>query len=615
LGKKRKQLRNEPGASPGTAKHSAHEKIKSTWVSFFRRRAAETRAGVLNAARKLRTRAFRLCRFAGLRFFRKARTVRRDARLVLKWAGCTLAGIWALILRRLRIFGAKRGISFTAVWSVVWSRVRALLDGSREAAKEGAVSAAAYWLRILAHGLLQIFCRVIGSLSISYIAPLLAFGAFVSIISISLNMNYALAVEYNGEFMGYIADESVFDQAEEEVQNRIVFEDYIRPENAVAKFSIASVRNMQLKNKDQLADGLILASGNELADATGLYVDGRFVGAVREGKELKSLLDARLADYRSDDSQESAKETVSFVKDVKTREGIYPLTSINSLDDIEAELDKEQTQQKVYTAIQGDAPITIAQKNGIPYSQLKALNPNIEDSLVVGQEVLVQKSVPFLEVQVEKEITYQEPVAFSIEQVQDQSQYQGYVKVTQTGQNGLKEVKAKVTLVDGVETTRDVLDTRVLTDPINERVVVGGKLPLQTLPSITHSKSSGLIWPVDGGYVSCPFGGYSGHTGMDIATNAGVAVRAAAAGTVTKVVYNSYGYGYHLVINHGGGVETLYAHNSKIYVKVGDWVEQGQLIAAVGRTGRATGNHCHFEVHVNGKYVNPANYIGTVYPF
>lgn len=102
---------------------------------------------------------------------------------------------------------------------------------------------------------------------------------------------------------------------------------------------------------------------------------------------------------------------------------------------------------------------------------------------------------------------------------------------------------------------------------------------------------------------------------MDIACNYGTPVYAAASGTVTKAVYNTTGYGYHIIISHGGGVETLYGHNSKLYVKAGDWVEQGQLIAAVGRTGRASGNHVHFEIRVNGRYMNPANYIGTVSPY
>lgn len=60
---------------------------------------------------------------------------------------------------------------------------------------------------------------------------------------------------------------------------------------------------------------------------------------------------------------------------------------------------------------------------------------------------------------------------------------------------------------------------------------------------------------------------------MDIACNYGTPVYAAASGTVTKAVYNTTGYGYHIIISHGGGVETLYGHNSKLYVKAGDWVE------------------------------------------
>ena len=68
-------------------------------------------------------------------------------------------------------------------------------------------------------------------------------------------------------------------------------------------------------------------------------------------------------------------------------------------------------------------------------------------------------------------------------------------------------------------------------------------------------------------------------------------------------------------MDHGGGVQTLYAHNSKIYVKVGDWVEQGQLIAGMGRTGRASGIHVHFEIRINGNTVNPSKYVGSKSPY
>ena len=83
----------------------------------------------------------------------------------------------------------------------------------------------------------------------------------------------------------------------------------------------------------------------------------------------------------------------------------------------------------------------------------------------------------------------------------------------------------------------------------------------------------------------------------------------AAAGTVVTVKWSTSGYGYHIIINHGDGIQTLYAHYSNLYVTVGQYVNQGDIIAAMGSTGNSTGTHLHFEVRVNGQYVNPKNYV------
>lgn len=114
------------------------------------------------------------------------------------------------------------------------------------------------------------------------------------------------------------------------------------------------------------------------------------------------------------------------------------------------------------------------------------------------------------------------------------------------------------------------------------------------------------------GYRSDPFTGQaSGHTGIDIAVPTGTPVRAALPGVVTTATYNAGGYGYYVKIDHGNGMVTLYAHNSKLLVKVGDAVEAGDMVSLSGSTGRSTGPHLHFEVRVNGQQVNPRSYLPT----
>lgn len=100
----------------------------------------------------------------------------------------------------------------------------------------------------------------------------------------------------------------------------------------------------------------------------------------------------------------------------------------------------------------------------------------------------------------------------------------------------------------------------------------------------------------------------STHTGLDIAAPTGRDIQVIAAGTVTCASYQG-AYGYLVKVDHGNGLETWYAHTSKMYVKVGQKVEAGEVIAAVGSTGNSTGAHLHLEIRINGVHVNPQNYL------
>ncbi|MDI3528733.1 MAG: hypothetical protein PWQ23_552 [Thermoanaerobacter sp.] len=139
---------------------------------------------------------------------------------------------------------------------------------------------------------------------------------------------------------------------------------------------------------------------------------------------------------------------------------------------------------------------------------------------------------------------------------------------------------------------------------------------LQAKSSIKYGGGK-LLWPVpSSNVITSPFGMrlhpvlgvYRMHTGIDIAANTGASIVAAADG---QVIFSGYygGYGYTVIIDHGDGISTLYAHNSALLVKEGDTVKRGQVIAKAGSTGLSTGPHLHFEVRKNGVPVNPMDWL------
>ena len=126
------------------------------------------------------------------------------------------------------------------------------------------------------------------------------------------------------------------------------------------------------------------------------------------------------------------------------------------------------------------------------------------------------------------------------------------------------------------------------------------------------------LWPVQGiimgafGKRSDPFSGEGAfHRGVDISAPSGTAVRVAADGMVMQAEFVPGGYGRLVVVDHGGGIETYYAHLSRIYVHAGQEVRRGALLGAVGSTGRVTAPHLHYEVRVGGTPMNPRRYLST----
>lgn len=446
---------------------------------------------------------------------------------------------------------------------------------------------------------------------LNYGAPVLGVVVLCNVVTAASRVTYAVEVMQDGQLVGYISDESVLTNAQEMLRQRIICTDgteatfELEPE-----LSVVAVNKDLLSDSDDMTDNLIRLSNEDISEAQGLYIDGDFYGAVTDTALIENILESTLDSYRTG----AEGETVSFVKDIELREGLYLTKSLVSSEEMENLLLSNQEVERTYTVVEGDSPIMIADKNGIPYSEFKRLNPGIEETCLIGQETLIATEKPFLSVKVVREETYTESIPYETETTEDSSQYEGYTKTVQEGQDGVKQITASVEYVDGYETSRSVLSTETVQEPVTEKIVEGTKKKETYSRGRVLSASSGsgsyggsFMWPVAGnGYISCGYS--SGHRAIDIACSYGTPIVASASGKVIVAGWY-YSYGKAVVIDHGNGVQTLYAHNSSLNVSVGDYVSQGQVIAGAGSTGYSTGNHCHFEVHVNGGRYNPLNYL------
>ena len=678
--------------------------------------------------------------------------------------------------------------------------------------------------------------------TVNYLLPV---GGMLILISTVLHfstMTYGLQVQYNGEHIGYILSESAFVEAEAKVRERIVNEAYLPPEDSVPIYSLAIVEDDQISEESVLINNIIRASGNEIEEAAGLYVDGEFIGAVSDGDELlKSLRARKNGTYSPDmptgepveeqpqeetesqeqpqeqtpsnpepeneqpateqlvperthtvregdslwdiaieydvtvdqllqlnpevsksmlvgqtliisqssapsessqteapsstpetedpeeeqpeedpeenasasprthtvqdgdslwdisiqydvsveqlqqlnpdisksmlvgqtliipqadssdtadkpttrsapeksaetvkeastdasvDTEPAEKETteksdeetpkadtlsanneiISFVQSIRVERGLYPVSSVESLQSINVKLDSVVEGEQTYTIQQGDSPSLVADKVGIPTQTLINLNPDVTQSMLVGDVLVISHEQPFLQTKTVKTLTEEKEIAFKTETELDHNKASGYEKVVQEGKNGLEEIVSEVTYIDGYETERTVISKTTLQEPVTAKIVVGSLTSSQynfsgSGAASTESNVGGYIWPVNGGYISCPIWGYSGHTGTDIAAPAGTTIWASKGGTVAYAGWSN-GYGYNVLINHGDGTKTRYAHCSSLAVYTGQQVSQGQVVGYVGQTGWASGNHCHFEIISNGTFLDARNYIG-----
>ncbi len=297
-------------------------------------------------------------------------------------------------------------------------------------------------------------------------------------------------------------------------------------------------------------------------------------------------------------------KSVNFAEEVEIVEAYLPENQLSTLEQAIEEIIKEQETPGEYTIVAGDTLSEIAIKVNIPIDKIVELNSDkLEDensTIREGDKLIITVPEPELSVERMEENYYEEIYDADVIYIENDDWYTNQTKVHRQPSAGFRKVIADVHYLNDKEVSREILKEEVLMEAVAKVVERGTKIP----PT--------YIRPISGGRLSSSFGRRKAptkgastyHKGIDWAVPTGTAVYASCGGTVAKAGWGS-GYGYVVYINHEDGKQTRYGHLSKVLVKAGDSVKQGERIALSGNTGVSTGPHLHFEILVNGTQVNP----------
>ena len=450
--------------------------------------------------------------------------------------------------------------------------------------------------------------------ALAYLLPVAALAGFAYIVQDRMNVNYVLEVMVNGEPVGSVASEQVFESARDDVQGRI---QTVQDSDQDARATTAAVTQLKLDptytlaiggdvmNEMEVANAILSASGGAIGEATAVYIDGSLQFVTQDGDHLRSYLESVKQPYE-DASDPNVR--VSFVHDISLVDGLYLQASMVSYSDILSVLN-EGGGARTYTAAEGDTVQTVLDATGVAWDSLAALNPDLtgtDQELASGTEVITGVQSPdLLQVKVIRRESYTSEIPYDTVETQSSEYDFGETVVTSAGQNGLQEITQDITYIDGVQTEISTVSVETLQEPVSEYVTKGTHLK----SGMTANYGSGeWMWPVPQyTYVSRWMSSF--HKGADICAAYGTPIYASDSGVVVTAGFH-YSYGNYVVIDHGNGWTTLYGHMSALGCSSGQAVERGEVIGYVGSTGNSTGNHCHFEMHHNGTLVSARNFFG-----
>lgn len=437
---------------------------------------------------------------------------------------------------------------------------------------------------------------------------LIGFGSCVAAaaaITIVIGNMTAYEYIYNGKVLGVVKNQEDVYKTIDIIGDKLSAQydaDITIDKNKDIRFNKIVAFNQDIDDREDVLNRLTYMRDMK-ANGHGIFVDDKLIAVLESEKTANAILEQIKTTYlKNDTGIEYTK--IGFAEDVAVRDVETKLGSIEPRDKALEYMMTGAVEKRIHVVQSGETFSEIAKLYGLKQSELKVSNPDvIPEKLSIGQEICLNQIVPLVTVQTTEIAEYIEAIPYEIQYENTASLFKKEQTVKSKGINGEKDVVAEIVRNNGIEVARKEISATVLKEPVSQVVLVGTKDPPPLIGTGT------LIYPIRGTLTS-RYGTRWGrlHAGIDLAAPTGTRIKAADGGKVTFAGYNG-ALGYMVAIDHGGGRETWYGHCSKLLVKKGDLVYQGQHIANVGNTGRSTGPHLHFEVHINGKTKNPLNYL------
>ena len=409
---------------------------------------------------------------------------------------------------------------------------------------------------------------------------------------------YFYAVYVDGQEVGLLAQRDELQEIRDTLQlEALLF--YGRPVHVAEDIKYAEVyRPLAKEDPDKVLSQLRNTLSYKV-DALMVTVGGQDLLPVADDAAVEQIVEIVTNAYIPAKDNVSL-ERVYLVEQIDSRPCLSFPEELRDPETIAAILLRGTDRREIYLVSRGDSLWQIARENDISVAELREANPQVDgDKLQIGDKLSLVVPEPLVNVITVERVTVTERIPFQTVYVPDDSMWSGQTAVLERGVFGNRDVVYEVTRENGRESAREIISSAVTSEPVDQKVARG-------TASIPSRGTGSFIWPVQGGgRLTSPFGWRNGgfHAGIDIAAPRGTPILAADSGVVVFVSWDG-GYGKCIVVYHGR-YYTRYAHNSQNLVSRGEAVAKGDVIGRIGATGRAFGDHVHFEIRTGGIYGPP----------